>query len=429
MKANFSITIIVMLIVAALTIPAAFAGGGHDHGHDHGHSHDEPESERDSAKGPHGGKLLVQADFELEITIFEKNVPPRYRLYAYAGGRPIGPSEFRATIVLTRFGGKQEQYEFRPEGDYLTSDKIVQEPHSFDVKVAAHNKGKDYSWEYQSHEGRTELSEEALKIAKITVETAGPREISSITHVYGRLLLNQNRVAHIKPRFAGVIKNIRKDLGDKIERGEALAVIESNQSLQPYEIRSQVAGELIARHAAEGEFVSEDREIFVVADLSEVWADFQVYRDDFDQIERGQLITVDLGAETAVEAIVRYVSPLTDEATQSKLVRAVIPNADGKLRPGLFVSGTLASNKTTVPLAVRREAVQSFRDWKVVYLTDGRVFQAMPVELGRRDSKHVEILSGISSGDRYVAQNSFVIKADIEKAGASHDHRQKPGLQ
>ncbi|NDC39051.1 MAG: efflux transporter periplasmic adaptor subunit, partial [Proteobacteria bacterium] len=60
--------------------------------------------------------------------------------------------------------------------------------------------------------------------------------------------------------------------------------------------------------------------------------------------------------------------------------------------------------------------------WNVVFLTDGHTFQAMPVQLGRRDSQHVEILSGISAGDRYVARNSFIIKSDIEKAGASHDH-------
>jgi cobalt-zinc-cadmium efflux system membrane fusion protein len=266
------------------------------------------------------------------------------------------------------------------------------------------------------------LSDEALKVARITIDTAGPQLISQVTNVYGRLVPNQDRVAHIRPRFSGVVREIRKELGDKVEKGEVLAIIESNQSLQPYEIRSQIRGEIIARHATLGEFVTDEKEVFVVADLSEVWADFQVYRDDSDNIERGQPIKVDLGEDASFDAKVTYVAPLTDEVTQSKLVRAVISNPSGRLRPGLFISGSLSSNEKSAALAVRREAIQSFRDWSVVYLTDGKVFQAMPVELGRKDSSYVEVLSGLEAGDRYVSHNSFIIKADIEKSGASHDH-------
>ena len=408
---------LLVVVFGVATVPA-YAGGGHDHGHGHGAeaTHEEP------IKGPHGGRLLVEGDFSLEVSIFEKNAPPQYRLYPFRDGNSINPADVSVTIKLTRFGGKQDEFSFAPFADYLTSTKTVEEPHSFDVKVTATWEDQAHTWDYQSHEGRTELSETALKVAKISVEVAGPQQISSVAHVYGRLLPNQDGLAHIRPRFSGVVREIRKGLGDKVEKGEALAVVESNQSMQVYEIRSQVAGEVIARHATVGEFVSDDKEIFVVADLSTVWADFQVYRDDFDLIERGQLIKVDLGGDTPIDATVRYVSPVTDQATQSKLVRAVIPNAEGKLRPGLFVSATLTSNETAVALAVRREAIQTFRDWKVVYLTDGHSFQAMPVELGRRDSEFVEILSGISVGDRYVARNSFIIKADVEKAGASHDH-------
>jgi RND family efflux transporter MFP subunit len=207
-----------------------------------------------------------------------------------------------------------------------------------------------------------------------------------------------------------------------VVKNEVLAVVESNQSLKPYEIRSHVDGVVIKRHATVGEFVSDNRELFVVADLSEIWADFQVYRDDFGEIKKGQKIAVDLGSGTEIEAVVSYVAPVTDEATQSKLVRAVLPNGAGLFRPGLFVSGMLFSAESLVPIAVKREAIQTFRDWNVVYLTDGHAFQAMPVKLGRKDNNYVEILSGIKPGDRYVAGNSFIVKADVEKSGASHDH-------
>jgi len=427
-----------LAFVLALSCAPAYAEDGHGHadnhgdehgdthgdahGDSHGHGHSEHGEDSEPTKGIHGGRLLKEGALALELTIFEKDVPPQFRIYPFLEQKPVKPADVTISVELTRFGGRKEVFTLLPVADYLTSEKSVEEPHSFEVKVTATYAGKNYLWEYESHEGRTELSAEALKIANITTELAGPQAIANLTHVYGRLLTNQDRVAHIRPRFPGVVREITKELGERVEKGDVLAVVESNQSLQPYEIRSQVTGELIARHATVGEFVSDDRELFIVADLSQVWADFQVYRDDFDEIEKGQQIKVDLGGEKQIEATVRYVAPVTDEATQSKLVRAVLPNKDGKLRPGLFVSGTLVSNQTPVTLAIRREAIQSFRDWKVVYLTDGHTFQAVPVELGRRDSQYVEVLSGLSPGDRYVARNSFIIKADIEKSGASHDH-------
>jgi cobalt-zinc-cadmium efflux system membrane fusion protein len=403
----------------------AYAGAGHDHGHgDHehkGHSHDDS-AQNEPERGPRGGRLLKAGDFAVEVTIFEKGVPPQFRVFLYDEGTPLPPTTAMVAIELIRFGGKRELFELRPGGDYLTVEKTVEEPHSFDVRVTASRQGQQFSWEFQSHEGRTELSEEALRIANLTIEQAGPQVIGTAVDVFGRLLPSQNRVAHLIPRFAGVVREVRKDLGDRVQRGDVLAVIESNQSLQPYEIRSQIAGEVIARHATVGEYVRDDREIFVVADLSEIWADFQVYRDDFNLISKGQNIQIAIGQEQPLEAAVIYVAPVIDEVTQSKLVRAVVPNSNGMLRPGLFVMGSLSSDMREVPLAVRREAIQTFRDWNVVYLTDGHTFQAIPVELGRRDANYVEVLSGLSIGDRYVARNSFIVKADIEKSGATHDH-------
>lgn len=395
----------------------AFAGGGHDHGHAH-HGQDEEEE-----RGPHGGRLLKKGDFALELKIFEDGVPPRFRVYIYEDGEPIEAADASVAISLTRFGGGKEVYDLRPADGYLTLEKEVSEPHSFKVQVKAEWKGEKFEWHYDSYEGRTTLTVEAIRSSGLAIDTAGPRAISDDFTVYGRILLNENKTAHLSARFPGVIRAMKKQLGDKVKKDEVLAIIESNQSLQTYELRSLTDGEVIARHGTVGEFVSAEQEIYVVSDLSEVWADFQVYRDNFGVLSRGAEIEINLGgAQKILEARIDYVSPVMDESTQSRLVRAVVPNPDGLLRPGLFVSGRLTTAETEVPLAVHREAIQTFRDWNVVYLTDGHVFQAMPVEIGRKDSEYVEILSGIKAGDRYASKNSFIVKADVEKAGASHDH-------
>jgi cobalt-zinc-cadmium efflux system membrane fusion protein len=88
----------------------------------------------------------------------------------------------------------------------------------------------------------------------------------------------------------------------------------------------------------------------------------------------------------------------------------------------LFVTALLERESTEAPVVVATEAIQTFRDWQVVFVRYGDWFEARPVELGRSDGKWVEILSGLAAGDEYARENSFVVKAEIGKLGATHDH-------
>lgn len=383
--------------------------------------HGEPKHD-EVAKGPHGGRLLVDGDFELEVTIFEDGVPPVMRVFPYSKSKPIPASEVEAKFELSRFDRK-DFISFKPSSDFLTSNEVVEEPHSFKVSANVTFKGKSHGWQYDSFEGRSQIAPEMVKEAGVEIGIASPGQISPEVRVYGRLISNQDKVFHVTPRFPGVIKETRVSLGKKVKAGDVLAVLESDQSLQRYEVRSLIDGTVIEKHATLGEHVTETTELFVITDLSEIWADFQAYGLEAEEIEEGQEILVTLpNINEPVVGKVIYISPVTDEATQAKLIRAILSNADGVLRPGTFVSGILKTKGENLPLVVTREAIQSFRDWKVVFLTDGDIFQAMPVELGRQDSKFVEVLSGISPGAKYVTKNSYLIKADVEKSGASHDH-------
>jgi cobalt-zinc-cadmium efflux system membrane fusion protein len=82
----------------------------------------------------------------------------------------------------------------------------------------------------------------------------------------------------------------------------------------------------------------------------------------------------------------------------------------------------VTSDQTQVPVAVQAEAIQSLRDWQVVFGRYGEHLEARPLVLGRSDGQMVEVLSGLTAGEPYAAKNSFVIKAELGKAGASHDH-------
>ena len=90
--------------------------------------------------------------------------------------------------------------------------------------------------------------------------------------------------------------------------------------------------------------------------------------------------------------------------------------------PGLFIKAEIALGEKVVDVAVRESGVQSLFDFTVVFSQHGELYQARPLELGRRGSGFVEVLKGLEAGERYVVENSFLVKADIGKSGASHDH-------
>lgn len=194
-------------------------------------------------------------------------------------------------------------------------------------------------------------------------------------------------------------------------------------SLTRYEIRSPIDGVIVEKHLALGEAVKEDSNIFTVADLSSVWAEMTIYPKDLDSVRIGQKVTVRTTAfDAEASGRVSYVGSLIGEQTRSAKARVTLQNPDGSWRPGLFVNVELVQNETEVPVAVPVDAIQSYRDWKVVFGRFGEFFEARLVELGRSDGQWIEVVNGLAPGTRYAATNSFVLKADLGKGGASHDH-------
>jgi len=374
-------------------------------------------------RGPHRGRWLADGDFALELTIFESGVPPEFRAYLYRDGKPVEPSGVELAVTLRRLGDRIDQIGFAPRGDYLLGDQTVYEPHSFDAEVVAREGGREHRFQFSSYENRVTLASEQLEAAGVVVATVGPATIRERVVLNGRIAPNEDALTHVMPRFPGVVRSVHKRLGDPVARGDLLATIESNESLQAFELRAQLAGTVVAKDVSPGEFVSNDRELFQIADLSSVWVDLDVYRRDFARLRVGQPVTIDAGDGSAlVASTLAYLSPIGAVNTQTLLARAVLANPDRSWRPGLFVTAEVEVGVSPVPVAVAADALQRVRDWDVVFLTAGELFEAQPVELGRRDAAHVEIVSGLAAGQRYVAAGSFILKAEAGKSGATHDH-------
>ena len=190
-----------------------------------------------------------------------------------------------------------------------------------------------------------------------------------------------------------------------------------------YELRSPLGGVVIQKHLTTGEAVKNDDDIFLLADFSDVWVNIAIPAKDLKYVKLGQNVVVkddNLGMEA--KGKLTYLDSIIDETSRTVTGRVVIPNAKGHWRPGTFVTLRLVFEERKVPIAVPEKAIQTIRDWSVVFVKYGNFFEARPLELGKNDGDRVEVLAGLKAGEQYVVQNSFVVKAEIEKSSAVHSH-------
>jgi cobalt-zinc-cadmium efflux system membrane fusion protein len=276
--------------------------------------------------------------------------------------------------------------------------------------------------EKEEHSDGVAMSDAKVAAAEIELAKAAPAVLHDSLLLNGMVQANQESLVQITPRFPGVVREVRKRIGDRVEKGDVVAIVESNQSLTPYELKAALAGTIIDRQTTLGEYVSEQKPAFVIADLSTVWVDFSVYRRDLGRVRVGDPILIDpADGGPKIEAKISYVSPVGSSETQSALARAVVPNAERRLRPGLFATGRLTLSAKKVAVAVKSSALQTLENRMVVFVRDGEKFEARDVEIGERDSDFVEVTFGVLEGDTYAATNSFIVKAEMAKGGADND--------
>lgn len=482
--------VILGLVAAALILLATRPGPAVD---EHGHGkHEEPAGA--AARGPRGGKLFTEGDFALEVTIFEQGTPPEFRLFTYEKGKPVDPATTRAVVVVERLGRDPQQFTFSKEGDHLKSNATVEEPHSFEVTVTAERHGKTHRFAYAQEEARSAMTDAQVEQAGIEVRTAGPARIKSVVRLLGEVKPNADRTVAVVPRLAGVVESVSASAGDRVRKGQPLAVIFSpaladqrgeflaaqkrlalarttyqrektlwegkisaeqdylqaravmneaeialqgaeqklrslgalpgaGADLTRYEIRAPIDGWIVEKSISAGQAIKDDAAILTISDLSSVWAEMTVHAKDLNVIRAGQKVTVRSAEfDSSSEGVVAYVGALAGEQTRAAKARVVLPNPKGAWRPGLPVNVEVVAAEEEVPVAVSAEAIQSLRDWSVVFGRYAEFFEARPLKLGRSDGTMVEVLAGLKAGERYAARNSFVVKADIGKAGAGHNH-------
>jgi len=254
------------------------------------------------------------------------------------------------------------------------------------------------------------------------VAPAGEGVIRDAHEVQGLLTPVEGRHARIRARFPGPVLSVSVGVGDRVRAGATLAVVESNVSMANYNVTAPFAGVILARNVGVGDQAGE-APLFELADLSSLWVDLHLFGADAQHITPNLPVEVVRIADGAIARTrLDRILPGTATASQSTVARATIRNEDGLWRPGTAVRARVTVSERRAALVVPLSAIQSLEGGQVVFVRSGETYSARPVKLGERDSEHVEVLQGVAAGDEIVVEQSYLVKSDIEKASAAHEH-------
>ena len=288
------------------------------------------------------------------------------------------------------------------DDDHSEHDSHSEESHS------------DHSSEEQSSHIQAEM---ASKVGIVT-SIARPEELEQSSKLFGTLASGAEQLSHVRARYEGLIKSVAVTIGDRVKTGDLLAEVESNESLKVYKIRAPISGRIMQRHANTGEF-TQDQVLFSIANLDTLWAELRVFPSRQSSIREGQAVRI-LDRENRIDAKIDHVVPSLD--TPYQLARIKLKNTNQTLVPGLMVQAHIVTGQFSADLAVSRNAIQEIDGRQGVFVKDGETYSFTPLVLGRQDDAFVEVLEGLAEGSEYVSANSYLLKADLEKSEAEHDH-------
>lgn len=204
---------------------------------------------------------------------------------------------------------------------------------------------------------------------------------------------------------------------------------ETKQIDSSFSIKAPIGGQIVTREVTLGELVSpEDDRLLTVADTSRMWVLADVPETRIPQLAVGGQADLSVAAMPGerISGEVSLIGPEVDSVTRAARVRIVVDNPAGALKPGMFATVTLSSaDAGDAVLAIREEAVQTVEGRTSVFVPvqdEPNTFAPREVVVGTVVNGYVPVISGISDGDQIVISGSFILKAELAKGSAHHEH-------
>ena len=273
--------------------------------------------------------------------------------------------------------------------------------------------------DHDEHESDVEITDSIAEKSGIKTAISAPALIKETTTVYGRTVLDVSKVSHIQARFEGLITKVYVNIGDTVKKGQPLVEIESNEGLNRYTIKAPFAGLIEERHANPGE-IAREASLLTLIDEHAIIAQMKVFPAQRSLIKLGQATTVSADGLSLESTIDHFIH--SDDEPNVLIARLSLFHATENWIPGMLVKGLVTLSETHVDVAVDDRAIQTLDGQSVVFVKTAHKYEARHVKLGKTDGAFTQVIEGLTAGETYVVENSYLIKADLEKSGAAHVH-------
>ncbi len=197
-------------------------------------------------------------------------------------------------------------------------------------------------------------------------------------------------------------------------------------------IYSPVTGIVLKKNAIEGKYFKEGQSFFDLVDLASLWVELDVYESDSALVRLGQNVKLEFIAYPGEvwEGSIDFINPVLDQKTRTLKIRTTLKNKEGKLRPGMVGTATVALELDGMPLVIPRSAIIDTGKRKVVWVHVGNnKYQAQKVHTGFESEGYVEIKHGLTEGEKVVIDGNFLLDAQAQLFGGYQDTKASGGHQ
>lgn len=278
---------------------------------------------------------------------------------------------------------------------------------------------KDEHGDEHGEEGHIEISQQMIETVGITSTSAKAGEIKQQLNLYGTLTTDPSAVSQVRARFPGLITKLSVNVGDNVKQGQVIAEVESNNSLTRYNILAPISGVISQRMANQGEIANE-QVLLTIKDYQNLWLELQIFPSQQNKVAIGQSVTVSHEMQQTQSQIKQLLPTNTD--TQFIIARVPLDNSQGTWSTGSLVSGSVVVSQQTVPLVIDNRAIQVMEGKQVIFIKNEHGFEVRAVTFGLIDGKFSQVAKGLAQGEVYAVQNSYLLKAELEKSSAAHHH-------
>lgn len=285
--------------------------------------------------------------------------------------------------------------------------------------------GHDHGEEgHDDEEEPIELSGESQELGGVKTAIVGSSSFASKVSVSGRIAQDVEEVKYVFAPESGRIKECRASLGGQVNEGDVVCVATVDSTNQPMEIKAPISGTVISEFIKKGEHVDETTAIYAIADLSKLWANFDVYEKDVAFVKLGQkMVVYPLSyPDKTLEGEVVFISPRVDESTYTVKIRAVVDNTNDLLKLGMSVRADILGEKDGAILTIPSEAIQTVENKTVVFKKTDKGFEPQEVKVQSQTKDIAAIQKGLNKGDEIVVKGSFILKSKMMASEMGHDH-------